>query len=139
MTNIYNSEKSTKSSTKQCSSEIIIIQNVLWNAFFYANLSQGNILYWPKFYRLKILILPALVLKWNKTCYIQSFLSRFSLVSQVISANLDEFCLFLSHLRSDFFNDGKWAEKTILVLPSRRIINWVNIEIIKYTCKFITS
>ena len=52
MTNIYNSEKSTKSSNKQCSSKISIILNVLLRVFFYANLSQGNILYWPKFYRL---------------------------------------------------------------------------------------
>ena len=50
--NIDNSKKSTKLSTKHCNSEkFCVLQNVLPNVLFlFTNLSQGNALYFQRFF-----------------------------------------------------------------------------------------
>ena len=88
--------------------------------FFFRNSSQGNFLYCPRFFILKLLILLVLLLKWNKTCHIDFFIIK---IFVVLSLNiiLDEYSIFLSHLKWVFFNDREWTEKTILLLSNMNI------------------
>ena len=63
--------------------------------FFFTNLSQGNFLYCQRFFILiKNSVMPVLLLKWNKTCFIE-----FSLVKIFIS-----FVKLLSINRIVFFS-----------------------------------
>ena len=100
-----------------------ILRNILQNVlFFFTNLSWGNSLYY--FFKLKILILPILLLKWNKICCIEYFLSWFSSVCQDTEHQPRRVWSFSQSCKISFFNDNrKWTENTIPVLLSRRIIN----------------
>ena len=125
--NIDNFKKRTWSSTKHCNSRnFSILQKVLQNVLsFFTNLSQGNFLCCPKFFiQLKMLILPVLILKWIKTYCIDFFLIKiFVSIVKLLNISLDEYSLFLSHVKSVFFNDdSEWTENTILVLLSWMII-----------------
>ena len=73
----------------------------------------GNFLYCLR----DFLMLLVLLLKWNKTCCIEFFLVKIFVIS------IDEYSLFLSHLKYFFNDDSKWIEKTMLVLLSRIVIN----------------
>ena len=54
-------------------------------------------------YQLKILILPVLLLKWNKTCCIEFCLVKvFVSLVKLLIISLDEYCIFLGHLKSVF-------------------------------------
>ena len=113
MVTIDNFKNSTKSSTtKHCNSkELRVVRNFLQNVFFYfTNLSQGSLLYSPWFFILKFLILPVLLLKWNKTCCIE-----FSLIKISVS--------FIKLINISLDDDREWGEKTIAVLLSRMIKN----------------
>ena len=68
---------------------------IYFKVIFY--ITQGNFLYYIT--QLKILILPTLLLKWNKTCCIEFFLVKI-LVSfvKLLNINLEKYSLFLSHV-----------------------------------------
>ena len=80
---LINLKRSTKSSTKHCNSKKILctLKCFAKCSFFFTNLFQGNSLYHRSFFILtNFLILPVLLLKWNKTCCIEFFLVRILLV-----------------------------------------------------------
>ena len=55
-------------------------------------------------------MLAALLLNWSKSCCIEFFWSSFLLVLNLLNIILDEYSLFLSHVKSVFFNDDReWS------------------------------
>ena len=121
MRNISNSKKSTKSSVTHGNSRKYFAK---YPFFFHKFISRQFFLL-PKFFILtKNPNTAHIVLKWNKTCYIDFFVKIFVSFAKLLNFNLDEYSLSLSHLKLVLFNnDREWTEKTILVLLSRRIVN----------------
>ena len=71
--------------------------------FFFTNLSQGNFLYCSKFF----ILTKNLNTAFTPTEMKQNFLNFFSLrfffsFIKLLNINLDEYSLFLSHVKSDF-------------------------------------
>ena len=113
MINIDNFKKSTKASSKHCSSKkLLILLDVLRMFFFSSQIYLRAIfLYRSRFFILtKLFVTLALLLKWNKTCCIK--LSRVNI-----------FVSFVKSRQVKSFNDeNELAEKIIFVLFFRMII-----------------
>ena len=120
MININNSKKSTKSSAEHCNSkQVRILQNVGEIVFL-----SSQIYLQASFILPNVLVLPVLVLKLNKTSYVEYFLAKiFVSLLKLLNISLDKWSFFKSY-KIRFFNDySKWTKKTLLTLVSMMIIN----------------